>query len=195
MKLDVFHGVYQPREDSIFFVDSLKSLDINPVSIEIGSGSGIISLHLLLSKGEYTSHLAVDLNYDAALNTKHNAKINLLHFDVIAGDGIRSFRKGIPEYTILFNPPYLPTDPDIDKHLEFNERLALVGGIKGDEALIKHLKYLAHDQSGYYIISSLATNPVAFQQKLENFVIQVISSLKLSFETLWLIHIKRREKK
>ena len=66
-----FDGVYEPAEDSWLMVNNLP--DFQGSVLEIGCGSGIISLHLAQRGNEVT---AVDINPKAVEATKFNASFN-----------------------------------------------------------------------------------------------------------------------
>ena len=76
-----FDGVYEPAEDSWLMVNNLP--DFKGSVLEIGCGSGIISLHLAQKGNEVT---AVDINPKAVEATKFNAKDINLDIEVLKGN-------------------------------------------------------------------------------------------------------------
>ena len=66
-----FEGVYEPAEDSWLISRHIPKSEGNV--LEIGSGTGIISIHLAQRGHQVT---AVDLNPKAVEATKFNAKNN-----------------------------------------------------------------------------------------------------------------------
>ncbi len=182
--------VYQPREDSYLVVDNLWRFITNNSKtqiIEIGSGSGIISLSALK---DFPDHIyyTVDLNFDATLLTLKNMKKNNLdNLQIICSDLLLCFRKGINFDTIIANPPYLPQDV-FDTHLTIKEKQALVGGKTGIETTIRLIENCKGITNRIVVIvSSLATSIENFQDLIFPWRSKVLSELPLDFEKLWLI--------
>ena len=80
-----FDKVYEPAEDSFLFVDALTSdaallQSLMPgISLEIGSGSGVITSHLsaiLAAGGKKALHLTTDINAYATKTTLRTAVAN-----------------------------------------------------------------------------------------------------------------------
>jgi release factor glutamine methyltransferase len=110
--------VYQPDADTYLLLDAARK-EVKPGDriLEIGTGSGLISRELAKVSGV----VATDINPHAVLCAR-KAGIDVVRTDLFAG--IRgSFD------LILFNPPYLPTQPEerMDDWLEY----ALDGGESG----------------------------------------------------------------
>jgi len=64
------------------------------------------------------------------------AKINHRdNINVICSDGVSAFRNAGISNNVIFNPPYLPEDPAIDKYTPKYELQQLVGGQYGYEML------------------------------------------------------------
>ncbi len=190
LKLYLDNNVYAPKEDSFLFIDSLEKFDL-PI-LEIGSGSGII----LLSLGNLEDiNIAVDINMSAAYLTMFNSRVNNFDTSVICGDGISAFRNNSLPGTVLFNPPYLPMDPEIDKYLSTSELQQFVGGEYGYEELNHIISQLNKNKSlitFYCMISSLSTTPNKFAKLHQNWDIMQISSKQLDFETLWILKMTKK---
>jgi len=110
--------VYQPEADTYLLLDAARK-EVKPGDriLEVGTGSGLISRELTKVSGV----VATDINPHAVLCAR-KAGIDVVRTDLFAG--IRgSFD------LILFNPPYLPTQPEerMDDWLEY----ALDGGESG----------------------------------------------------------------
>ena len=110
--------VYQPEADTHLLLDAARK-EVKPGDriLEVGTGSGLISRELAKVSGV----VATDINPHAVLCAR-KAGIDVVRTDLFAG--IRgSFD------LILFNPPYLPTQPEerMDDWLEY----ALDGGESG----------------------------------------------------------------
>ena len=111
--------VYSPAEDTCLLVDAaLSEARKDDRVLEVGSGTGCIS-ERLLSTGRFV--LATDINPHAVRETAGKG-VNVVRADLLAGI------KG-PFDLVVFNPPYLPTQPEerMDDWLEY----ALNGGEDG----------------------------------------------------------------
>ena len=75
-----FDGVYEPAEDSWLMAKHIPQFQGSV--LEIGCGSGIISMHLA-QRGNVT---AIDINPKAVEATKFNSKENDLEIEVLEGD-------------------------------------------------------------------------------------------------------------
>ena len=76
-----FEGVYEPAEDSWLMSRHIPNFEGNV--LEVGSGTGIISIHLARRGHQVT---AVDLNPKAVQATKFNAKNNKVNIEVLEGN-------------------------------------------------------------------------------------------------------------
>ena len=120
--------VYQPAEDSFLLLRAAyQEIRSDDRVLEVGVGSGYISSHLL---SLIRVLVATDQNPHAVYQA-HEAGIPVVRTDLTAG--LRG-----PFDLILFNPPYLPTDPSerINDWLE----LALDGGVTGRDVIIRFLE-------------------------------------------------------
>jgi release factor glutamine methyltransferase len=114
--------VYQPEADTYLLLDAARA-EVKPGDrvLEVGTGSGLIAA--VMTNVAVT--LATDINPHAAKSARKEGvdivRSNL--FDAVRG----------PFDLILFNPPYLPTEPHerIDDWLEY----ALDGGSTGRETI------------------------------------------------------------
>lgn len=175
-------------------VDNLSKIIFNSTGdqiIEIGSGSGIISLNAIKTNPRH-QYFAVDINFDATLLTLANMKHNDLdNLHIICSDLVSSFRKGVQFETVIFNPPYLPPD-ELDKHLTSKEKQALVGGKTGIETTIRLIENCSNITNRIVIIvSSLTMSIENFQDLIFPWNCEVLSNLNLDFEKLWLLVLSK----
>lgn len=118
--------IYEPAEDSFLLESQVKKYVKNKSLLDMGSGSGIISLSAIKNKAK--SVLASDINPEV---------INLLKFKGIKCVKSDLFERIHGKFDIIsFNPPYLPLDSREDKE----SRVATTGGKEGDEIILKFLK-------------------------------------------------------
>jgi len=120
-----FEGVYEPAEDSWLMVNHLPK--ISNTVLEVGCGTGLISIHLSKSGAKVT---AVDVNPKAVEATKFNAERNNTIIEVIESN-IFDNLSGRKFHTIVCNPPYLP--PPSKQYDDDDLALAVEGGPTGSE--------------------------------------------------------------
>ena len=116
--LDIPKTVYPPREDSALLIDYLETLEPNGVAMEIGCGSGILSI--VLAKNNWKVE-ACDINpYAIAAAKKNSASASVQNNIIFREGGLGEEEFSIPEGTTLLfrnlpylNPP-LPNEPRLD---------------------------------------------------------------------------------
>ena len=177
IEIETFEGVYEPAEDSWMMCNCLPG-NLGSV-LEIGCGSGIISIHLARKGNQVTS---VDINPKAVEAAKCNAKKNQVEIEILQSDMFSA----IPNRkfdTIVCNPPYLPPSEDYnDPEL----KLAVEGGKKGYEFTAKLLseakKFLNNPGSIFMIQSSKMSKFDTLWKK------KIIKEERFFFERLYLVH-------
>jgi len=209
--------VYSPHDDtdliSEFMLEWIKEFEIpneklslKPIRIlEIGYGPGTISLliisHFLKNDinffhaGTEISPLAVETaNCNANLNQLENY-VNFLEGNLF--ESLNTNELNEPYDLILFNPPYLQSEPDIinDSNRQLID-LAWDGGPSGNEVLLDFLnnvsQYLKKNGEILFITSSLV-NQKAIQHALEiqNMKILEQRTKHIFFEDIILYHCKK----
>lgn len=116
LKLIITKGIFHPAfyYSSIILAKFTENLDLqNKKVLEIGSGSGLISL-VAASKGAIVT--AIDLNPDAVACTQQNAIRNNLSFNCFKSDLFHSLPPTKFD-VILINPPYFPQEPSNNEQL------------------------------------------------------------------------------
>jgi release factor glutamine methyltransferase len=136
----VKQNVLIPRPETEILVEKAEQVlqaIPNPKVLEIGVGSGIISVMLakLIPNIEI---VAVDINEDAlelaALNAKKfgvEGKITFIKSDLFANVTDEQFDMCIS------NPPYIKNNFKLPKNVTYEPKNALFGGVDGDELLKK----------------------------------------------------------
>ncbi len=141
--------VYSPDDDT-YLLMRLIQIDKGEDILEIGCGTGIISLHGAYHGANVT---AVDTNEKAVELTRKNAKDNNIELKEILWSDMFSNIHGLWD-AIIFNPPYLPRirGGPTDKRWD--------GGDKGDETIVRFLNraysYLRPGGRLYFCCSDLA---------------------------------------
>ncbi len=179
--------VYPPSEDSYLLIESIDISDFHN-ALEIGVGSGIISLHLCK---KVENVFGCDINPYSLLLTKQNAasnSINNLH--LFSSNIFSSIKPGALFDLIVFNPPYLPVDFPPRKLID----LSYHGGIDGGEHIRSFLndldKYLSESGTAYLLQSSLYDLENTTEYLINNnFKYDIKKNIKLDFETLYVFEI------
>ena len=179
VNIDYSENVYRPAEDTYLLMEhAVCGRNV----LEMGAGSGIISVNLALCGHLVT---AVDISQDAIDLIGHNAKINNVRIEIIKSDLFQNVRGKYD--TLLFNPPYLPVE---------NESQQWAGGRDGFDVTGRFLesavKFLNHDGNIYIILSDL-TDIESFISKNKNYVFTKIASMSFDFEAIMLYELKVRK--
>ena len=142
--LKEYPTVYDPAEDSFLLLDALESnqSELNTIcpliTLEIGSGSGIISTFISQLLSFKPIMFCTDINPQACKCTLTTAQLNQIsNINVICGNDLGflslQFYKKID--LIVFNPPYVVTSPlEIGDHSR-----AWAGGIDGRQGINSNL--------------------------------------------------------
>jgi release factor glutamine methyltransferase len=183
--------VYEPAEDTFLVAEKLDTKK-DDVILEIGTGCGILAI---LAAKNAKKVVAVDINPHAIDCAKRNAKNNDVHdsIDFRQGNLFEPVKDGEKFSLIIFNSPYLPSEPDEEKSWMGK---AWAGGKTGRK-VIEHFivtapRYLVAKGRILLVQSSLSdvnkTIKMFNELKLRA---RVVSKLKFSFESIMLIEAKR----
>jgi release factor glutamine methyltransferase len=109
----VFNDVYEPAEDTFLLAENL-SVNEDDTVLDVGTGCGIIGV-LAAKKARWV--VATDVNPQAVKCAKTNAKHNNVtdRISVLRGDLFQPIRQHKHFSLIVFNAPYLPSEPDEEK--------------------------------------------------------------------------------
>jgi len=148
LALDVPEGVYYPREDSLLLAKVLEKENLADKRVlEIGCGSGFLSIFMAKSKAAVT---AVDISKDAVETAIKNAENNDVSLTCFQSDLFSAVNGRFD--TIIFNPPYLPDE---------SNDATYSGGIKGRETIEKFIRnakaHLSKNGKILLLISSLTS--------------------------------------
>jgi len=138
---NIIDGVLIPRPETEILVEKAENIlkDISdPTIIEIGTGSGIVSV-MLATLIQDIKIIAVDIN-DKALEL---AKQNSIKFGVndkitfVKSDIFNNIDENLDFDMCISNPPYIADDFKLPKNVKYEPSNALFGGKVGDELLEK----------------------------------------------------------
>eukprot|EP00297_Palpitomonas_bilix_P025089 CAMPEP_0113899362 /NCGR_PEP_ID=MMETSP0780_2-20120614/19978_1 /TAXON_ID=652834 /ORGANISM="Palpitomonas bilix" /LENGTH=203 /DNA_ID=CAMNT_0000891499 /DNA_START=222 /DNA_END=830 /DNA_ORIENTATION=+ /assembly_acc=CAM_ASM_000599 len=140
--------VYEPSEDTYLLMDALdKDRERlgeckRGITMEIGSGSGVVSKHLIDLLPHPVLHFATDLNPSAAKATRALADKQANIVEVVQCDLCLPLCRQLEHAVdvLLFNPPYVVTDTD-----EVEQDVAArswAGGVEGMEVTTRALNLL-----------------------------------------------------
>ncbi|WP_324172858.1 peptide chain release factor N(5)-glutamine methyltransferase [Sulfurimonas sp.] len=137
----ISEGALIPRPETELLIDevlkNVKSVDAKMTFVEVGVGSGIISI-VLAQHFKNAKFIAVDIS-QAALDI---AKVNIEKFGMQERIELRlgSLLEPIDEEIdyLVSNPPYIADKTPLESNLSYEPQNALFGGVIGDE-IIKEL--------------------------------------------------------
>ena len=182
--------VYEPSEDSFLLGQNLKVLETDDV-LDMGTGCGILAI-IMAKKAK--SVLAVDINPFALNCAIKNAKSNSVKekINFLRGDLFQSIIPHKKFNLIIFNSPYLPSEPEEEK--SWIEK-AWAGGRNGrkviDRFIIEAPFFLFNNGKILLIQSSLSDEHRTLEMfKQRNMKTQIIAQLKFPFEKIVLIESK-----
>ncbi|MCQ2086116.1 MAG: methyltransferase [archaeon] len=172
--------VYPPSEDSILLIESLDVKKGEHI-IEIGCGSGVVSIHCAVNGCVVTS---VDINPLAVKCTRKNAYLNGVNINVYWSNLFENVNEVFD--TIVFNLPYLPVDE------EGELAKAWSGGKDGINLLLRLMsdcgKYLNPGGRVVVVVSSLM-NQEKLNALLSGYKVIKKGELPLFFERLEVLEI------
>lgn len=138
-------GVYEPAEDTFLMMNAIKC---GENVLEIGTGTGIISIYCAANGSNCT---ATDINERSLECARSNAELNGVKIEFVHSN---LFQNIVGKYdTIIFNPPYLPTEDNIEESEQWD------GGPDGFMVIRPFLntarKFLKKNGEVYLILSDL----------------------------------------
>ena len=177
--------VYKPEADTYLLLDAARAeVKVGDRVLEIGTGSGLIAAEL----AKVTGVVATDINPHAVLCARKRG-VDVVRSDLICG--IRSTFD-----LIVFNPPYLPTQPEerINDWLEH----ALDGGLNGRVVIGRFAgqagRVLALGGRILLLISSLTGLPEVRDLFFkEGFISEILLRKVVEDETLYVLRIVRQQ--
>ncbi len=179
-------AVYQPAEDSHLLAEvAAENVAADELVLEVGTGSGYIAEFVANETGARV--LGSDVNPHACRQARERG------VEAVRASFVSSFRDGVFD-AVLFNPPYLPTDPDEERD-DWMER-ALSGGESGREIIDPFLdsvgRVLAPEGRVFLLVSSLSGVEEVVSRASENgFSAVALRDESFPFETLSILKLIR----
>lgn len=177
IKVSRCNRVYFPSEDTFLLLETLSP---EGKCLEIGSGSGLISI-VLARKGYST--IASDINPDAVECTELNSSLNDVKVEVLLSDLFDGINGSFD--TIIFNPPYLPGDGEEE---EIEESEMWYGGEDGLTVIRKFLaglpEHLNRGGRCYMILSSL-TDIDGLKREFNTYSFEVLGERSFFMEKIF----------
>jgi release factor glutamine methyltransferase len=182
--------VYEPAEDTYLIAENMTITQDDTV-LEIGTGCGILAV---LAAQKAKKVVAVDINPHAIEYARKNAKTNGVkeQIDFRLGDLFQPIKKNEHFSLILFNSPYLPSEPDEEKSWIGK---AWAGGPNGRQVIDRFItespRFLTEGGRILLVQSSLSNvNRTLEMFKDQNLQANVIAQVKVPFEMIVLIETK-----
>lgn len=177
--IEVPSEVYNPHDDSFLLLRSVK-LSPGQSFLEIGCGSGIVSIHAAKLGARVT---AIDINPHAVECTRRNANRNGVRIQVRQGDLFGNVTGYFD--VIAFNPPYLPTETRSTSWIE----KSWSGGDEGSETAVAFLsgawRHLAPGGSIYLVLSSIGGLMSVLKAAKERYDAEMIEEVHQFFESMF----------
>jgi release factor glutamine methyltransferase len=190
----VFHvdeHVYEPAEDTFLIAEQLR-VEEDDVVLDMGTGCGILAV-LAAEKAE--SVVAVDINPHAIKCATKNAEINGVKekIEFRHGDLFQHIKSNENFSLILFNAPYLPSEPHEERSWMGK---AWAGGPSGrkiiDRFVIDAPTYLAGGGRIQLVQSSLSdVNRTLNAFGEMNLKAWIVAKVKVPYESIVLIEAER----
>ncbi len=180
--------VYQPAEDSQLLAEAACArlpADEDQLVLEVGTGSGYVAGRIAAETPVRV--IASDLNPHAVREARGEG------VETVRADLVAPFADGAFD-AVVFNPPYLPTDPE-NEWDDWMEH-ALSGGEDGRAVIDPFLenvgRVLAPDGVVYLLVSSLTgVDEVVERAGEEGFSAVAVADESFPFETLTVLELLR----
>ncbi|MCL2642151.1 MAG: class I SAM-dependent methyltransferase [Candidatus Bathyarchaeota archaeon] len=196
LKFDLTEDVFEPSDDSFLFAEKLD-VHIGDEVLDLGTGCGILGILAATKKAKNV--LAVDINPYAINCAKKNAALNHVqnNMSFLRNDLLSALKTNTMFDLILFNAPYLPTEPrETETWIEYS----WAGGATGRDVIDRFIPqvttYLKQTGRVLLLQSSLTGLELTIQKFHDCGLTAVIKAeQKLPFfESIYLIEAKLKNK-
>lgn len=177
-------NVYQPAEDSrLLAATAMNFVGPEELVLDVGTGSGYVAARVAEETGAQV--VGTDRNPHACRQARERG------IEAVRADLVTPFRDGVFD-AVLFNPPYLPTDPDHEwgDWLE----LALSGGENGRRIIEPFVldvpRVLAPGGRAFLLLSTLTgVDAVRNSARSEGLTTEVVAEESHPFEKLLVLRL------
>ncbi len=187
--LELDAEVYRPAEDSLLLLSAIESLsDLSGLRcLDVGTGTGILAIKMALLGCDT---VASDISDRAVRLALRNAHTNGVEIHVVQGNLSHHFREHSFDL-VVFNPPYLPEEPDPTIELS----ISWSGGARGRkliEGLLKDLPRILKERGRALILHASYNNPELTLKRVSKLGLkgEIIGRRKLPFHELLVVEIK-----
>lgn len=130
VQLEIDSNVLCPRPETEQLVErAVKSIDLNSIVVDIGTGSGAIACALATVRPDLAMH-AIDNSHAALEIAGNNFKKHNLDIDCYESDLLNNVDT---TNAVVANLPYLPSTESLDESVEHEPKSALLSGPDGLE--------------------------------------------------------------
>ena len=179
--------VYEPSEDSFLAANNLDVKENDDV-LDMGTGCGILAI---VAAKDARKVVATDVNPHSVASAKQNAETNNLSrkVDVRKGSLFQPIRQNEKFNLIIFNAPYLPSEPNEDKSWLGR---SWAGGSTGRELIDRFIqeasRYLKRNGRILLVQSTLTNIDETLERLRERGLYpKIIAEKKVAFEAIVLI--------
>ena len=188
---DVDENVYETAEDSFLIAEKI-TVNENDTVLDVGTGCGILAI---IAAKNAKHVIAIDINPYAIKCARKNAKACgvVEKIDFLEGDLFNPLKNTDRFTLILFNSPYLPSEPGEETTWIGK---AWAGGPNGrnviDRFILDCPNWLAEGGKILLVQSSLSDPEQTIKMFFElKFEAKVISEIKFPFESIILVEARR----
>lgn len=186
----VAEKVYEPAEDTFLLAKNMKVQETDVV-LDVGTGCGILAV---LAAEKAKKVLAVDINPYAIECAEKNAEINGFEkkTEFRSGDLFQPIKTNETFDLIIFNAPYLPSDPYEERSLIVKSWDGGPDGRKVIERFVKDApKFLRPRGRILLVQSSISDISRSFKMLSETSLkAKIVAWIKVSFEKIVLIEAR-----
>lgn len=182
--------VYEPADDTFLIAEKMKVAEDDNV-LDMGTGCGILAV---LAAQKAQSVLAVDINPHAIQCASKNAENSGVkeRIEFRKGNLFLPIKKNENFSLILFNPPYLPSEPNEEKSWIGK---TWAGGRNGrkiiDQFIVEASNFLAAGGKIQLVQSSLSNINRTIEMFSElDLRTTIIAQVKVAFESIVLLEVK-----
>ena len=179
--------VYEPLEDSFLMQKWVSKLSNNRIVLDMGTGNGIQAITAYEAGAKKI--LAVDIDDKSLREARRNAIQRSALIEFRGSDLFSNINENERFDLIIFNPPYLPYDPNLPNGID------LSGGEVGNEMSIEFLKqariHLNEKGKILLILSSISDPFQTFAEARSlGYKYRILDEQTLNMETLYCVKFK-----